>query len=103
MSIRLATKGCPGKGCTTDPERVIYWNHFCGEKSYLNRKAEVICNKCNCSYLILEAEFKCIDCQHYRSCNYIRLGRMLSALACIESARQNICDYSKNELQEDVF
>ena len=100
MSIRLATKGCPGVGCQTDKSRIIYWNHSCGNKSYLDRNAKVICYSCNSSYLILEAKFKCRDCKNYRDCDKLRIGRILCALSAMEydSVRTEICNLSRDEL-----
>ena len=102
MSIRLATKGCPGIGCQTDKNRIIYWNHFCGNKSYLDRKANVICYNCNTKYLILENQFKCRDCKIYRDCNKARISRILCALSAMEydMVRREICSLTSEELGE---
>ena len=98
--IILATKGCPGIGCKDERNegRIIYWSHSCGNTSYLDRNAKVICYNCNTNYLILDANFKCRYDSQYRECNYTRVGRMLSALACIESARTNISKFDGDAL-----
>lgn len=98
--IILATKGCPGSGCE-DPrnaDRTIYWNHSCGNTSYLDRYAKVICYNCDTNYLILDARFKCKYDNQYRECNYTRIGRMLCALSSIESARTNISKFNSSQL-----
>ena len=53
-TIRLATKGCPATACpSTNKSRIIYWNHSCGNKAYLDRYAKVHCYSCDCNYKIL--------------------------------------------------
>ena len=54
-TIRLATKGCPATGCKSDKTRIIYWNHSCGSKAYLDRYANVHCYNCNIEWKILES------------------------------------------------
>ena len=56
-TIRLATKGCPATGCKSDKTRIIYWNHSCGSKAYLDRYANVHCYNCNIEWKILESWF----------------------------------------------
>ena len=94
MSIKLTTKGCPGEGCSTDVNRIIYWN------AYLDKNGNVFCNKCNSKYSILEAKFKCKDCQQYRECNKLKIIRLLSSLSSMEfdHIRSKICNFSRVEL-----
>ena len=55
-TIRLATIGCPAEGCgLEDRTRIIYWNHSCGSKAYLDRYAKVHCYNCNIEWKILES------------------------------------------------
>lgn len=99
--IILATKGCPGTGCddSRNDERIIYWSHKCDSTSYLNRYAEVICFNCNTSYSILNAKFKCKYDNQYRETNIQRIGRILTGLSAIESARVNISKFDRKGLQ----
>lgn len=85
-TIRLATKGCPGRDCTKQGQtRIIYWNHGkCDNKSFLDRFAKVHCFHCDTSYSLLESEFKCKFCKNYSSAKPERLGRILAALSTME-------------------
>ena len=100
--IILATKGCPGTGCDDqrNDDRIIYWSHKCDSTSYLNKYAEVICFKCNTSYSILDAKFKCKYDSQYRETTPFRIGRILTALSSIESARVNISKFDRKGLQK---
>jgi len=97
--IRLATKDCPGTDCDDDrnEDRIIYWDHKCGNTSYLDRQANVICYNCDTKYLILNAKFKCKYDNQYKDCDYLKVGRMLTALSAIEAARVNISNFNKKE------
>ena len=99
--IILATKGCPGVDCddSRNENRIIYWSHKCDSTSYLNKNAEVICFNCNTSYSILDAKFKCKYDNQYRETNGRRIGRILSGLSAIESARVNISKFDRKGLE----
>lgn len=103
-TIRLATKGCPGTGCTTDKSRIIYWNHSCSNNAYLDRYANVHCYNCDSNWKILESKFKCKDCQNYSSPDYTRLGRILAALSTMEfdKVRQEISSFSQQEFSDFI-
>ena len=99
--IRLATKDCPGADCDDErnSERIIYWDHSCGSTSYLDRNANIRCFNCDTKYSILNAKFKCKYDNQYKDCDYLKVGRMLSALSAIDSARTNISNFNKKEFR----
>lgn len=117
--IRLATKGCPGTYCDDESCRIIYWNHICGNNSYLDRHGNVHCFKCNTQYPIFSAFFDCQKCQQfgipgytsskhelnidskqYKICDYLSIFRRLLALSVLDDARKIICDFNKAELAD---
>lgn len=97
--IRLATRDCPGADCDDErnEDRVIYWNHSCGSKSYLDRWAKVHCFNCRSEYSILNAKFKCRYDNQYKDCDYLKVGRFLTALSAIDSARTTVSNFNKKE------
>ena len=102
-TIRFATKGCPATACpSTNKSRIIYWNHSCGNKAYLDRYAKVHCYSCDCNYKILESQFKCSECHNYSSPNLQRLGRILAALSTMEfdNVRKDISSFTQEEFQD---
>ena len=102
-TIRLATKGCPAAGCgSEDRTRIIYWNHSCGSKAYLDRYANVHCYNCNIEWKILESRFKCEECKNYYQTDYTRLGRVLAALSTMEfdSVRKEISSFTQDEFSD---
>jgi hypothetical protein len=55
-TIRFATKGCPATECKSENQtRIIYWNHSCVSKPYLDRCVNIHCYNCNKEWKILES------------------------------------------------
>lgn len=100
--IRLATKGCPCTGCTTDKSRIIFWKHLCNNDVFLDNYAKVHCFKCNSNWKILDSRFKCKDCHNYSSPQFTRLGRILAALSTMEfdNVRKEISSFSQKEFSD---
>ena len=105
-TIRLATKGCPATGCKSDKTRIIYWNHSCGSKAYLDRYANVHCYNCNIEWKILESRFKCEYSKIYESpmpnVNLFGLVRSLVALSTMEfdNVRKEISSFTQDEFSD---
>ena len=59
-TIILATNGCPATACPSNyKSRIIYWNHSCGSKAYLDRYAKVHYYNCDKNWKISVSQFKC--------------------------------------------
>ena len=103
-TIRLATKGCPAAGCgSEDRTRIIYWNHSCGSKAYLDRYAKVHCYFCNMNWPILESKFNCEYSEITKSTtpnvNLCGLARNIAALSTMEfdNVRKDISSFTQQE------
>ena len=103
-TIRLATKGCPATACPSKYEsRIIYWNHSCGSKAYLDRYAKVHCYFCNMNWPILESKFNCEYSEITKfiqpNVNLSRLTRSLAVLSTMEfdNVRKDISSFTEHE------
>ena len=103
-TIRLATKGCPATACPSKYESIIiYWNHSCGSKAYLDRYANVHCYNCNIEWKILYSRFKCEYHKIYESprpyANLCGLARNIAALSTMEfdNVRKDISSFTQQE------
>jgi hypothetical protein len=106
-TIRLATKGCPATACPSKYEsRIIYWNHSCGSKVYLDRYANVHCYNCNIEWKILYSRFKCEYHKIYESprpyANLCGLARNIAALSTMEfdNVRKDISSFTRQEFSD---
>ena len=106
-TIILATKGCPDKNCRSeDQTRIIYWNHSCGSKAYLDRYANVHCYNCNIEWKILYSRFNCEYSEITKSTtpnvNFSGLGRLLALLTTMEfdNVRKEISSFTRQEFSD---
>jgi hypothetical protein len=103
-TIRLATIGCPAEGCgLEDRTRIIYWNHSCGSKAYLDRYANIHCYFCGVKWPILESKFNCEYSEITKfiqpNVNLSRLTRSLAVLSTMEfdNVRKDISSFTEHE------
>ena len=106
-TIRLATKGCPAAGCgSEDRTRIIYWNHSCGSKAYLDRYANVHCYNCNIEWKILYSRFNCEYSEITKfiqpNVNFSRLKISLAVLSTMEfdNVRKEISSFTRQEFSD---
>lgn len=103
-TIRLATKGCPVRECKSeDQTRIIYWNHSCGSKAYLDRYANIHCYFCNMKWPIVESKF---NCEYSEITKFIQpnvsLCKLKAILATMEkdNVRKDISSFTQQEFSD---
>ena len=106
-TIILATEGCPATACPSNyKSRIIYWNHSCGSKAYLDRYANVHCYNCNIEWKILYSRFNCEYSKITKSTTpnvkLFGLGRSLAALSLMEfdNVRKEISSFTRQEFSD---